>query len=571
MGHSLSESPILGGEAQVDGHVVEGTFSWKEDATPAVGDDYTFPAIFTPSNTTFFESVECLVPVRVTIYDRLFTDNTGNHLWSDPLNWANGFVPEELADATIDGPVIINIPVTIDELTIEENAEVFVVESGSLTVGHSGTSSNGRYGDLYVKDQATVTFNGAFELNDFYLASFLDSYNGNSTSGQVNNPNNLRIDGDVYFDLQIDASGECTPGWYDFTVPFPVDALNGVYRMENGVQTKVTNEVNYAIMSYNEAVRAEGQYGWKKFRGIMQPGTCYTMTIDDVYPIYRFKKTAGGALNTNNTLTMTYTVGAGGAINQGWNCLGNGTLRHADIAADGISKVQVYNHETNAYSVVNVDECSFVVGAAFFVQATAPSSVLTLNQATNSILRAPAANRATSNIEHCIKLTNANEKEFDRLYLSATDEEKTSYIPGRDLTKFELSQSAAQMWCAAYDAKLCDVELTLQNNMVEFPLSIFAPAATTYTLSLAKTIDNETLYVVQDGSIVWNLSLSDFTFDLSKGTNTSYSIRLVRDAYAMPTSIQQTEQNGASKLMIDGALYILRDGKMFDAQGRLVK
>lgn len=573
-GHSLSESPILGGVATVDGNVVEGTFSWKEDATPEVGDDYTFPAIFTPANTDFFNTAECDVPVRVTVYERVFTDATGNHLWSDPLNWTNGFVPESVADATITGPVIINTSVSIDELTIEENAEVLVIENGSLTVDHSGTSGNGRYGDLYVKDAASVTFNGDFQLRNLYLSSVLDSYNGHSKSAQVSNPNNLRMDGDVYFDLQIDASGECSPGWYDFTVPFPVDALNGVYRMENGVQTKVTNERNYAIMSYNESLRAQGQYGWKKFRGIMQPGICYSITIDDVYPVYRFRKTKDGALNTNNTLPMSCTTGVGEAVDQGWNSLGNGTLRHADLSAYEIDKVQVYDHATNSYSVVSMSDCSFVVGSAFFVQATPAASSLTLNPAdpSHTLLRAPAATRSYSD-EHSIILTReGGDAVLDRLYLSATEEDKSSYLPGHDLAKFETSTSTPQMWCSAYGVKLCDAELPLVDNTVDFPLSISAPSSATYTLSVSRMVENETLYLVQDGVIIWNLSDADYTFDLAKGTNSSYSVRLIRRISQVTTDMEQLHDSAtADKFLMNGALYILRDGKMYDALGHRVK
>lgn len=572
-GHSLSESPILGGTATVDGYVVEGTFSWKQDATPEIGDNYTFPAIFTPNNSTFFTTAECLVPVRVTPYDRVFTDATGNHLWSDRDNWKSGFVPEGKVDVTITNTLIIDCAATIGELTIEENAAVLVVKNGSLTVDHSGTSSTGRYGDLYVRDAASVTFNGDFQLRDLYLSSLLDSHEGKSKSAQVSNPNNLRIDGDVYFDLQIDATGECSPGWYDFTVPFPVDALNGVYRIEeNGEVRKVTNEVNYAIMSYNEALRANGQYGWKKFRGIMQPGICYTMTIDDVYPVYRFRKTKDGALNTSSSLSMTYTSGTGSSENWGWNSLGNGTLRHADLLASGINKVQVYDHARDSYTAFLMSECSFVVGAAFFVQAVENASILTLESASHSVLRAPAATRSYSD-EHTLILTREGREEIlDRLYLSATEEDKSSYLAGHDLAKFETSTSTPQMWCNAYGVKLCDAELPLVENTVDFPLSISAPSAATYTLSVSRMVENETLYLVQDGVIIWNLSDSDYTFDLAKGTNSSYSVRLIRRISQVTTDMEQLHDSAtADKFLMNGALYILRDGVMYDALGHRVK
>lgn len=79
--------------------------------------------------------------------------------------------------------------------------------------------------------------------------------------------------GDAYFELAMDPSNECSYGWYDFTVPFPVDALNGVtrYKNSNHEEQNITNEVHYAIMDFSESRRVATGYGWKKFRGIMQP------------------------------------------------------------------------------------------------------------------------------------------------------------------------------------------------------------------------------------------------------------------------------------------------------------
>ena len=60
--------------------------------------------------------------------------------------------------------------------------------------------------------------------------------------------------------------------------------MTGVSRFRNsdGQERTIKNEVNYAIMDFSESRRLETGYGWKKFRSVMQPGQCYTITIDDV-------------------------------------------------------------------------------------------------------------------------------------------------------------------------------------------------------------------------------------------------------------------------------------------------
>ena len=72
--------------------------------------------------------------------------------------------------------------------------------------------------------------------------------------------------------------------------------------------------------------------------------------------------------------------------------------------------------------------------------------------------------------------------------------------------------------------------------------------------------------------VVWNLSLGDYELDLTRGTTTGYGLLLVVQPNQMPTGVENGEllngENGVQKILLNGNLYILRDGHLYDAVGK---
>jgi hypothetical protein len=73
-----------------------------------------------------------------------------------------------------------------------------------------------------------------------------------------------------------------------------------------------------------------------------------------------------------------------------------------------------------------------------------------------------------------------------------------------------------------------------------------------------------------------NLSMSPFTFDLTKGTTEGFGLCLVADAPKVTTDIENDEllngENGVRKVLIDDKVYIVTpEGKMYDIVGKSVK
>ena len=589
---NVTASDIVIGQKLSQSHLTNagtsGTCAWDPSLNAETtvynveGDYANLPFVFTSTDPNYTNGTG-VVTLHVNV-GFVFNGNADGD-WTKGSNWQDGNQPGTTDNVLVNADVEIDGPITVGSLTIAEGVDVIVKDGGSLTINGSSLDRT-TYGNIHVENGGSLTCGGGeVKVNNFYLDAKLGNVNGNqpANSGQVTGETVLTINGDAYFDLALDPSGECSPGWYDFTVPFPVDVMTGITRFDNttGEEKTIKNEVNYAIMDFSESRHVASGYGWKKFRGVMQPGQCYTITIDDVDNVYRFKKTKTGTFNNQTEETLAYTDSE--VSYRGWNGLGNGTLKHIDLSTEDniIEKVQIYNHATNSYTTADMNEFSFVVGSSYFVQAPVANSVISYTAGTkaNDYLRAPRRAAAKVNSEFKLTLMSENtDVEADRLYVGASEEALDSYEIGRDLTKFgnPTDSKVAQVWANAYGMKLCDIDMLLTDNAAECTLGLYAPKAGSFWLAIDYAPENATLYLTHNGNIVWDLTISPYLFDLSKGTTAGYGLRIeTKKAPAITTDIEQSETSGQSsvrKVLIDNKVYIVTpDGKMYDVIGKGMK
>lgn len=437
------------------------------------------------------------------------------------------------------------------------------VESNQTT-----TNDIPNYSDVTVGSTGQLKVEKPLIVENLYIQTTMGATTS-AQSAQISNATNtnLLINGDVFIDITLGKNGDGKNGdpnhWHAFTVPFPVDAMNGVYDIND---KKLTNEVNYAIMDYHGDLRANGQYGWKKYRGILVPGTFYLMTVDSARTTYRFKKVKGAKLVAENTKSLSAYTGGGKKEDQGWNGVGNPTLMHGKVAYN----VLVLNPEEYTYEAYKAeDEVVFTVGTPFFIQAGADDDEVTIASEVSGSL-APAR-RAAAAVEN-IKVMLGNSDYTDRLYVSASEDATNEYEIGKDLAKMIMTKtpSVPQIFAEAYNTSLCMIDAPMVNNEAVVALNLYAPANGEYTLSI-EAQDNEKVYLLHEGTFVWDLSMSEYPITLKKGDNTGYSI-LVHRADA-PTSVETIEgtNNQTEKLIHNGNLYILHNGKVFDAVGTMLK
>ena len=409
-------------------------------------------------------------------------------------------------------------------------------------------------GGIVVLSDKKLTVDG-----DFVLKTTMGSGKSGQLTGATNS--NFEVKGNSYIDITLGDNGNAAK-WHAFTVPFPVDALHGIYDT-NGNQ--LTNGTHYAIMDYHGDIRANGQYGWKKFTGTMTPGTFYLMTVDGNRTTYRMKAT-GDLFPTTSKDFFEYS-GTGDATDHGWNGLGNPTLQYSKVNYP----VQVLDPTNYVFETKPANSCNFVVGTPFFYQASADGSMSMLT-ADAAASYAPKRINTTEPLQATIVF--GNEDYTDYLYLSASDDASDSYEIGKDLAKMVMTAqpTVAQIVGVAYGTSLSMVHAPLLDHQAYYTISLYAPVNGTYRIAVQEIIDAE-VYITKDGVVLADITTHDTQLELTKGENNQYGLILsTKD----PSTTTKTENVSgtlkvAQKIIINNQLFILRDGKLYDSTGKIVR
>jgi len=447
---------------------------------------------------------------------------------------------------------------TVNASDLTAGTDVTIKDGGTLTV-----DADKQIGDLTVEEGGVVALNNTLTVVGTFT---IETTMAGGKSGQLKGAtqSNFIAQADAYIDITLGA-GATSSQWHAFTVPFPVDALNGIFDLDGN---KLTNEQNYAIMDYHGDIRAQGKYGWKKFRGTLVPGTFYLMTVDGERTTYRMKMKAGSNVVAGNSkYVYEYAVsGEGQSTDAGWNGIGNPTLAYGTVNVN----VQVLDPESYTY-IKKDPNTNFIVGTPFFYQAAISDEITIMGEDNKKPYYAPA--RIEAKATEDIKLSFGNEDFTDYLDISASEDATNNYQIGKDLVKLTMTDApkVAQIFGAAYNTKLCMVHTPLINDVATCDLSLYAPANGTYTLSVDDTA--EEVFLAFDGQIIWNLTAAPFTLDMEKGNNNHYSLIVV--SHNTPTDIEgangSEELHSTRKVLYDGHMFIIREGRVFDVTGKTAK
>ena len=442
-----------------------------------------------------------------------------------------------------------------------------VLEDKEITNEKWEVDKNTKLNTLLLSGNGVVTVKAGCTLNVKNLTIASDF--SEKTSGQLyvessNGASGHVVAEEAYFDVTLgkNKDGKCgDPNqWHAFTVPFPVDAVNGVFDVDGN---PLKNEVNYAIMDYHGDIRANGQYAWKKYRGILVPGTFYLMTVDGERTTYRFKKVKDAELLAENSKQLIGYSGTGLDTDKGWNGVGNPTLMHGKVER----KVQVLNSKSYTYELRESGETIFTVGTPFFVQVDKDTTLSMLTSETPANLA--AIHRTASESEHTMKVYCSNDDYTDYLYVSLSETATEVYEIGKDMVKMSMTStpSVPQIAACAYETNLCMIDVPLDDTETIIPLHLYAPFAGEYTIGIEDS--DLDAYLMRDGMIVQNISTLPCNVSLPKGKHDTYSLLVRKKVSTHVPSVRIDNQT--EKLFFQNQLYIIHEGKMYDSFGRTVK
>ena len=201
------------------------------------------------------------------------------------------------------------------------------------------------------------------------------------------------------------------------------------------------------------------------------------------------------------------------------------------------------------------------------VVAPKPSSVVARRKA--------AANK--SNFAEFNLHLMSNEKSLDHTYVRLTDNEDVTadFEFGQDLCKEY--QNGANIYTLIDQLEVAGNSLPLSEQTTIVPVGVKIAANGEYTFSMPDGTEGiGVVFVDNIAGTRTNLGLTDYTVTLNQGKIDNRFWLEISPIGNTPTGMESIsdeglEIRGTRKVLIDGILYIVRDGKVFDAQGALVK
>lgn len=397
-----------------------------------------------------------------------------------------------------------------------------------------------------------------------------------NVSTQIMNPERITTP-DFYLDYQLCDGALDADYWYCIAVPFNVDINMGIYKTDG---TKLTNHSDYEVWGYDTEKRAETMSnGWTRLSGgMMQAGHAYLIGFNDgMDNMVRLKAAADWKENLYNLDYLALTAASNAADTYGkhsnWNALGNPTTQYKSLNSANVSNVQMFDNNAHTFSTFDLSTANFVMGRPFFIQYD--SNIAIEDEIAGGEYRAPK--RQSEKMYYEVQIARIGKKYFDnQIIVRASEDATNTYEQGHDVITMNdaTSKNAALLWTKNYgDMRLAAEEAPLTEGVATYSLGIFAPANGTYTISVAAPKENADLYLTYEGSIIWNLSASEYTIDLTKGATNGYGLVMKAKAPQVGTGIESQTAivNGVEKVVINNTIYILRDQQMYDLTGKMVK
>ena len=166
-----------------------------------------------------------------------------------------------------------------------------------------------------------------------------------------------------------------------------------------------------------------------------------------------------------------------------------------------------------------------------------------------------------------------NEKMVDQTFVNLKDAEEISagFKFDEDLCK-EFNAGKANIYTLIENyLPAAGNTLPMSEQTTLVPVGVKTTAAGEYTFAMPEGTSGVSVVLIDNiAGTRTNLALSDYTVALGKGDLSDRFMLEIAPIKQMPTGIEAVsdQHSAVRKMMIDGILYIVKDGKVFDAQGK---
>lgn len=229
-----------------------------------------------------------------------------------------------------------------------------------------------------------------------------------------------------------------------------------------------------------------------------------------------------------------------------------------------------FNPSTNIYNVTSRQ--NFKSMHAYMVQY---AGTLNWIENTTPTTFAPRKN-ASSSTEHnlCLELQQDGAK-LDQTYIALQNDNVTNAFDfNYDLSKIINAGANIYSLIPTHSTPIEVAANILPTSETTIPLGVVIDSEGEYTFSMPDGTDGITAELIDyETNVRTNLLLNDYTIDLTKGTyNNRFALYLQPSKVTTHIGHSNTGDNTTiRKFIINGTLYLQRNGVLYDAQGRIIK
>jgi hypothetical protein len=171
-----------------------------------------------------------------------------------------------------------------------------------------------------------------------------------------------------------------------------------------------------------------------------------------------------------------------------------------------------------------------------------------------------------------------NGEAVDQTFVKLSDNEAvtTGFEFNYDLSK-EFNSGKANIYTLIGTEQAAGNVLPLTDQTTVVPVGVKIAADGDYTFSMPDGTEGIGITLVDtETGIRTILSALDYTINLAAGTYDNRFFLEISPIMQTPTDVEEVtgdglQVTGARKVIIDQKMYIIKDGKIYDAQGRQVK
>lgn len=485
------------------------------------------------------------------------------------VQWNDG-VTEAVRTITLTRDTLFTaefVRLTLDTVIVKDYQDI-----GMLPVGENTNLIIKTTGGLEVS-KPTVAKSILLEIN-------------NSSAAEVTHLENLKVSAaSVVIRLEPEAEQAVASKWYALAVPFPVEVASGI--RPNGATKPAVAGKDFVLDRYNEQLRATTQKGWERVpaNGVLEPGVLYMMAVNGTANEWRFDKIESALLVEKPTTPVSFHQSEIGIHHAGWNGVANTLYGAANAVLPEVQYATKYHNDLGVYEVLPMFDLQLTTGTPFFVQAVADDEIqfndlrlgYYIDSESGANTLAPRRREARKSDEYAmpyiVAFHAADGTYTDKAYISLASEKADTYTIGRDLQKMQgAGHAVPQVWMEAYSTRLAAHETAVEESATIIPLGLYAPQTGEYELGVTMPQTDYTVTLLYQGTPVADLTFGAQTVELSKGEHAEYALHISRPN-STPTGCEQTGSASqlGGKLLINGHLYIQRDGTYYTATGAVVK